>query len=302
MTTDVKFSQTAVAAPTQDKDTKFRLFVKLTKPRLSGLVVFSGIFGYLMAVKGPTDWFTLLALSVGSYLITGAANTINQIIEIEPDKLMRRTRVRPLPTGLLETGHAKVFAWVLAIAGTLMLGFWVGIMAAALSVLSLVLYAFVYTPLKKISPVAVLVGALPGAMPPLIGWVAGSGGTLGTGAWILFGIQFFWQFPHFWAIAWVGDEDYRRAGFKMLPAAKGFPVAFQIAVYTMFLIPVGVLPALFGLTGPVSAYIAVAAGLVFLAQAFPLLKDGTDKNALRIMFASFFYLPLIQLALLFDKI
>jgi protoheme IX farnesyltransferase len=166
-----------------------------------------------------------------------------------------------------------------------------------------VLYGFIYTPLKTISPICVFVGAIPGGMPPLIGWVAATG-VLGVEAWVLFGIQFMWQFPHFWAIAWVLDEDYKRAGFKMLPTpgGKDLRTAFQIMTYTLLLIPLSLLPLQFGMAGKVSAMIAVVCGVLFLMQTFYLMRTCSKKAAMNIMFGSFLYLPIVQIALVFDKL
>jgi protoheme IX farnesyltransferase len=165
------------------------------------------------------------------------------------------------------------------------------------------LYSFVYTPLKRVGPIAVLVGAIPGALPPLLGWTAATG-FISHEAMIIFGIQFIWQFPHFWAIAWVADEDYKKAGFKLLPSGgeKDLNTAIQIMIYTLFLIPMGLLPATFGITGINSAIAVTICGVLFLAQTFSLMKSGDRKSALKIMFGSFIYLPVVQIAYLLDKI
>lgn len=281
-----------------DKAKQYKAIMKL---RLSGLVVFSGAFGFLLAMDDVFNWGKFVALLFGSLIITGAANTINQIIERDLDKLMKRTANRPMPTGKLTVSEAVVFAIVLTAIGTLVMAVFVNILAASLALLSLILYAFVYTPLKQITPLAVLVGAFPGAFPPLIGWVAMTG-EISTEALIIYGIQFFWQFPHFWAIAWLANEDYSKAGFKMLPYGKSLQTATQIMVYTLFLLPLSILPFQVQMTGIVSAIIAGVVSLLFLALSFVLIKQQTDKWARRIMFASFFYLPIIQIAYLLDKI
>ena len=282
---------------------KVRQYSMLLKFRLSSLVVFSGGFGYLLANQTEMDWLRFLVFCLSSFLITGASNTINQIIEKDSDKLMRRTAVRPLPTGNLSVQEALRFSILLALVGTLLLAFFVNLLAAILGLFSLILYAFVYTPLKSRTPFAVLVGAFPGALPPLIGWVAASG-NIGMGAILIFSLQFMWQFPHFWAIAWVADEDYSKAGIRLLPSAggKNFLTAFQIMFYTMFLVPLGLMPYYFGLTGLYSAIIATVCGVAFLMQTFYLMKEGTDRAALLLMFGSFFYLPITQIAYLLDKL
>lgn len=278
-------------------------FIMLLKFRLSSLVVFSGVFGYILGVEGAINPLVLISLGIGSFFITGGANIINQIIEKDLDKLMKRTQNRPLPTGVITVNEAIVFSTVLSVIGVVILAVFVNPFSAGLSLVSLLLYGFIYTPMKQVSPISVAIGAIPGALPPLIGWVAATG-SVTSGALIVFIIQFIWQFPHFWAIAWVGDDDYTKAGFKMLPSSRGksTSTAIQIMLYTLFLIPAGILPAHYGLTGLPSAIVAVLAGVLFLLSTFALLKSGDNKAAKRIMFASFIYLPIIQITFLIDKI
>lgn len=275
----------------------------LLKFRLTSMVVFSGAFGYLLADQGELDVVKFSSLLLGSFMITGAANIINQIAEKDLDALMKRTEGRPLPTGKISVLEAVIFTLVLVTLGTVVMIVNVNPLAAWLSLLSLILYGFIYTPMKLKSPISVFIGAFPGAMPPLIGWAA-SAGEITMGALLIFGVQFIWQFPHFWAVAWLGDEDYRKAGMKMLPSPHGpnFQTAMQMTIYSLFLIPMGILPATFGLTGVTSAVLAVVFGLGFLAQSVALVKSGTRKGALRVLFASFIYLPAVQLAYLFDKV
>lgn len=282
---------------------KLRAYSELVKFRLSFLVAFSSAFGYLLAIRGPIDWVTLGWLSLGGFLMSGAAITLNQVSERELDKLMERTKNRPLPTGRVSVEEALAFAALQAVVGLSVLYITTNLLTTFLSLLSLVLYSFVYTPMKRVGPLAVLVGAIPGALPPLLGWVAATG-MVTSEALIIFGIQFIWQFPHFWAIAWVADEDYKRAGFKLLPLGgrKDLNTAIQIMSYTLFLIPLGLLPAKLGITGLNSAIIATLCGVLFLMQTFQLMKDQSRKAAMKIMFGSFIYLPVVQLAYLFDKI
>lgn len=280
---------------------KIRYYVALLKLRLTATVVFSGMFGYLMASGQKTDWLRVLLFAIGSFCITGAANVINQVIEKDIDKKMRRTKDRPLPTGALNVQEAVLFASVLCIMGTATLALFLNVITAGFALLSLVLYGFVYTPLKQINPIAVLVGAFPGALPPLIGWVAVTG-KVSMEAIVLFAIQFVWQFPHFWAIAWLGDDDYRKAGLKMLPSSgKSAYTSLQMTLYTMLLVPLGLLPRYIGMTGIVSATVVTACSLFFLWQNIRLVLENSSKAALRIMFTSFFYLPIVQLAFLLDK-
>lgn len=277
-------------------------YFALLKFRLSAFVALSGMFGYSLAVK-HVNWSQLGLLFFASLAMTGAANIINQIIEKDYDRLMKRTAGRPLPTGRLSQQEAAIFAFVLFVLACYLFVVFFNVRAAALSVLSLLLYGFVYTPLKRIGPIAVFVGALPGAFPPMIGWIAATN-HFGLEPGILFAIQFFWQFPHFWAIAWVADNDYKKAGFKLLPSSngKGIDTALQIMIYTLFLLPIGWLPYQLGMTGFNSAVIATVCGILFLSQTFYLMKKCTDKAALSIMFGSFLYLPIVQIAFLFDKV
>jgi len=245
----------------------------------------------------------LTMLFIGGFLISGASCTINQVLEVEYDKVMKRTQGRPLPTNRLTNSEALWFAGIVAIIGLYMLLIWTNWLTVGLAALSMILYSFVYTPLKRVGPVAVFVGALPGALPPLLGWTAATG-DITHAAMIIFGIQFIWQFPHFWAIAWVADEDYKKAGFKLLPVKgeKDLKTAFQIMTYTLFLIPMGLLPMYFGLTGINSAVVATVCGVLFLASTIKLMKDQSRKSALRIMFGSFLYLPIVQIAYLLDMV
>jgi heme o synthase len=282
---------------------KFKAYFELLKFRLSALVAFSGTFGYYLGLNGNIDWAKLAVFAIAAFCLTGASNIVNQIIEIDLDALMKRTKVRPLPTKRLNSFEAGVFSVLLFVFSISILFSIFNYRAALLAILSFVLYSFVYTPLKRVGPIAVFVGAFPGAFPPMIGWVAATG-LFGLEPGILFAIQFFWQFPHFWAIAWVADEDYKLAGFKMLPknGKKDLQTAITMMIYTLFLVPLGFVPYLLGMTGINSAIIAVTCGVLFLCQTFYLMKHTTDKAALMIMFGSFLYLPIIQIAYLLDKI
>lgn len=281
---------------------KGRAYWELLKFRLSFLVAFSCSFGYVLA-STPVDWFVLVMLFVGGFLISGASVTINQIIEKDLDKLMVRTMGRPLPTLRLSVNEAVTFAAICFIAGISILMVYTNVLTTTLSMISMILYSFVYTPLKRVGPVAVFVGAIPGALPPLLGWTAATN-AISYEALIIFGIQFIWQFPHFWAIAWVADDDYKKAGFKLLPSGgqKDINTAIQIMIYTMCLIPLGLLPATVGITGINSAIVATVCGVLFFAQTFSLMRSGDRKSALKIMFGSFLYLPIVQIAYLLDKI
>lgn len=281
---------------------KVGAYWELMKARLSFLVSFSCAFGFVLA-SPKVDWSVLFMLFVGGFLISGASVIINQIIEKDLDKLMVRTMNRPLPTARVSVPEAIVVASVTLLVGVSILLLFTNLLTTVLAVVSMILYGFVYTPLKRVGPVAVFVGAIPGALPPLLGWTAATG-VISHEALIIFGIQFIWQFPHFWAIAWVADDDYKKAGFKLLPSGgqRDLNTAIQIMIYTMFLIPMGLLPATFGITGINSAIVATLCGVMFFALTFSLMKSGDRKSALKIMFGSFLYLPIVQIAYLLDKV
>ena len=281
---------------------KAKAYWEMLKFRLSMLVAFSCAFGFVLASPN-TNWFTLTMLFIGGFLLSGSSIIINQIIEKDLDKLMTRTQNRPLPTGRVSVQEAMILAAVCFVFSISILWIFTNPLTTALSILSMILYSFAYTPLKRVGSIAVFVGAIPGALPPLLGWVAATS-QISHEALIIFGIQFIWQFPHFWAIAWVADEDYKKAGFKLLPfgGQKDINTAIQIMIYTLFLLPLGLLPAKFGITGIDSAIVATVCGILFLAQTFSLMKTGSRASALRIMFGSFLYLPIVQIAYLLDKV
>jgi heme o synthase len=281
---------------------KAKAYFELLKFRLSFLVAFSCVFGYMLA-SARIEVLSLVMLFLGGFLISGGSVIINQIIEKDLDKLMTRTMNRPLPTYRLTVNEAVFFSVVCLVLGEGILLYFTNVLTAVLSLVSMVLYSFVYTPLKRVGPIAVFVGAIPGALPPLLGWTAATG-VISHEALIIFGIQFIWQFPHFWAIAWVADEDYRKAGFKLLPYSgqKDLNTAIQIMIYTMCLIPLGLLPAAFGITGIYSAVVASVCGVLFFSQTLSLMKTGDRRSALKIMFGSFLYLPIVQIAYLLDKV
>jgi protoheme IX farnesyltransferase len=281
---------------------KARAYGELLKFRLSFLVAFSCAFGYVLA-SAQVNWTNLVMIFLGGFLLSGSSVIINQIIEKDLDSLMSRTMNRPLPTQRVSVNEAITESVMCMVLGTSILLIYSNVLTTSLAIVSMILYGFVYTPLKRVGPVAVFVGAIPGALPPLLGWTAATG-AISHEALIIFGIQFIWQFPHFWAIAWVADEDYKKAGFKLLPSGgqKDMNTAIQIMIYTMFLIPMGLLPATFGITGINSAIVATFCGVIFFALTFSLMKSGDRRSALKIMFGSFLYLPIVQIAYLLDKV
>ncbi len=289
---------------------KLKDYVQFAKLRLSSLVVFSAAISYLTVSQPPTlsqphDLHKLLWLVIGGFLITASSNGFNQILERETDKLMTRTMDRPLPKGRMSVSEGVVLASLLGLTGLGLFLAFINILSALLGLLALLLYVLVYTPLKKKTPFAVFVGAFPGAIPPLLGCVAATNGfgSITLQACILYSIQFIWQFPHFWSIAWVLDDDYRRAGFKMLPSAGGRDraSAFQILIYTLFLLPISLSPVFFGMSGIVSAIVISACGLAFVYQAQKVFNQLTINYARNLMFGSFAYLPLVQLAIMIGK-
>lgn len=282
---------------------KLKDYYQLMKFTLSFTVVFSSVVSYLLVPDVGFDFVSVLLLFVGGLLVTGAANAINQASEKDTDALMKRTAGRPVAAGRMSVDEAWTFALVTGVLGIFIMGYWFNWTAAGLSAFSLFLYGFVYTPLKKVHSIAVLVGAIPGALPCLIGWVAGAD-AFTAGGWILFSLQFFWQFPHFWAIAWVSYNDYSKAGFKLLPSTGGPTkyAAVQSILYSVILIPIGVLPFAFGMTGMTSLVIVAIANLFMLWQCLRLFQQMDVKAARRVMFSSYIYLPVVLLALLADKL
>jgi protoheme IX farnesyltransferase len=299
---------------------KMRDYFQLVKFTLSFTVVFSCVICYLLApnveVHNTDTVIKVIELFIAGMLVTGSANAINQAVEKDTDALMRRTGKRPVAAGRMSVDEAYTFAGIAGFIGVFIMYRVFNTPAALLSAFSLFLYAYIYTPLKKVNSIAVLVGALPGALPCLIGWVAATGlvsptalftvrdNVFSNGAgWVLFAIQFLWQFPHFWAIAWVAHNDYARAGFKLLPADKG-PTKFtaiQAVMYSMLMIPVGILPYTFHISGVVSMWVVLACNIGMVIQSLRLYKDMDVKAARRVMFSSYIYLPVVLLALLADK-
>lgn len=284
--------------------TKLRDYGQFIKLRLASLVVLSAAIGFVVGSQG-VDWPKMLMLVLGGFLVTGSSNGFNQIIEKNLDKLMERTQNRPLPQERMSIQESFFIASLTGIVGVAILWIFMNPLSGILGLLALILYTVVYTPLKRVTPFAVFIGAFPGAIPPLLGCVAATSGfgEIKLEAWIMFAGQFMWQFPHFWAIAWVLDEDYKRAGFQMLPSLGGRDKssAFQILVYTLFLLPISLLPVLFGMSGIFSAVIISICGMFFIYQAYNLYKQCTVEAARKLMFGSFVYLPLVQLAVMIAK-
>lgn len=278
-------------------------YVALAKPRLNVLVVGSALAGYAMAGGAAGDIVRLLSTVAGTALVAGGASGFNQIIEREADALMRRTRGRPLPDGRLQAPEALGFAAALSTAGLAILALGANPLSAIVALATLVIYAVVYTPLKRCSSFATVVGAIPGALPPVIGWAAARDG-LSPGAWVLFGIVFLWQLPHFLAIAWMYREDYARAGFPMLPVLEpdGRSTARQAVVYAAALLPLSLAPTLLGMTGVAYFAGALALTALFLALAVRFGMTRAVPDARRLFFGSIVYLPLLWILMIADRV
>ncbi|HQX95876.1 MAG TPA: heme o synthase [Chitinophagaceae bacterium] len=292
---------------------KVKDYLQLMKLSLSIMVVFSSVISFLLTQGSEqyvmNRWTMIFLLFVGGMLVTGSANAINQVVEKDTDAMMKRTASRPVASGRMSVAEGWAFAIITGAAGVFILGHYFNWLAAGLAAFSLFLYAFIYTPLKKVNSIAVLVGAVPGALPCLIGWAAGDG-YLGTGGWVLFAFQFFWQFPHFWAIAWVAHKDYSTAGFKLLPADKG-PTKFtalQTILYSLLLIPVTLAPFFIGMcsyenvSGIISLSLIGLANLFMIGRCLTLYRKMDVASARQVMFGSYMYLPVVMLALLLAKV
>ena len=282
---------------------KAKDYAQLIKFRLTLLVVFSAVIGFLLASSAGVEWNKLWLLITSSFLIVGASNIVNQILEKDSDKLMSRTAGRPLAEERMEVKEAVWASLIMGLSGVIMMAAFLNRMSALLALLGLLLYAFAYTPLKKISPIAVFIGGISGAIPPLSGYVAVNG-EITSFAVILFAIQFFWQFPHFWAIAWVMKDEYAKAGIKLLPLGsnKDRIGAIQIMMLTIILIPVSLLPAKLGFISVTAAIICLVLSTGFFLLAVKLFADLKDRSALYLMFGSFLYLPLVLGVFFIDQL
>ncbi len=279
-------------------------FVALVKFRLTFTVVFSSIIAYLIAVSGTVVWLNVIILALGGFFVTAAANTLNQVLEKDYDKLMKRTADRPLAAGRMKISEAVLLAGFMSLIGISLLALF-NPWTAFLGTFSLVSYAFIYTPMKRVSPAAITLGAIPGALPTLIGVVAAQG-ELGWLGLTLFAIQFCWQFPHFWSIGFLGHEDYSKAGFKFIPEVDGRldikKMGRQSLGFALALIPLGLLPFLLEQTGIISAVVVTLLGITYSYFAWSFLKKAERKTALQLMFFSFGYIPFSLLLFWGDKL
>ncbi len=298
--------EVSIAGLRQDEATSGRTwgdYVALTKPRLNGLVVATSAAGYYLGATGPINLPAMAAAVAGTALVAGGAAALNQVYERDTDALMVRTRTRPLPDRRVPVADARIFGLALAAAGLALLGARTNLLATALALATLVVYLIIYTPMKRRSPMATLVGAVPGALPPLIGWTA-SHGQVAIGGGALFLIVFLWQIPHFMAIAWLYRDDYGKAGFPMLPVLEpdGRRTGRQAVLYATALVPASLIPTFIGLSGFVYAAVAAALGVALLVLACRFAAKRSDSAARWLFLASIIYLPLIWIVMIADKL
>jgi heme o synthase len=277
-------------------------YVALTKPRLNVLVVATSAAGYYLGAPGGPAAVPMTIAVLGTALVAGGAAVLNQVYERDTDAMMRRTRLRPLPDGRVAPADARAFGFALSAIGLVLLAARANLLAAALALATLVIYLVVYTPMKRRTPIATLVGAVPGALPPLIGWTA-SHGSVSTGGAALFAIVFLWQIPHFMAIAWLYRDDYGNAGFPMLPVIEpeGRRAGRQAVIYAAALVPVTLVPAIVGVSGTIYAAVAFAMGIALLWLAIRFATTRSDRSARALFFGSIVYLPLLWIAMILNR-
>jgi protoheme IX farnesyltransferase len=296
-------SADSVQEPSLPISARLADFWEMTKPGITVMVTLTAGLGFLLAEQDRFSFVLLIHTLLGTGLISAGASVLNHVLERDTDALMQRTANRPLPTGRMNPDVALSFGVLLAILGLVDLAVAVNLLTALLGAVALAGYVFVYTPLKRISSLATVIGAVPGAIPPMMGWCAVRN-DLDAAAWVLFGILFFWQLPHFLAIAWLCREDYARGGFPMLPVLdpEGFRTGRQAILYGAALVPVSLLPSLLGLMGTVYFVGALAFGLAYLGFAFAFAQARSNPGARRLMFASLLYFPALLMIMLLDRV
>ncbi|MFK7808924.1 MAG: heme o synthase [Saprospiraceae bacterium] len=297
---NIKTAQVNITSAFSQKVKDYQTLVKF---KLNLLVVFSAVMAYLIVAPGAVSWTAVMFLAMGGFLVTGAANALNQVLEKQYDRLMTRTENRPLAANRMESSEAVMAAGFMSLIGIVFLALF-NPWTATLGMVALISYSFLYTPMKRVSPMAVFIGAIPGALPVLIGCTAMQG-EITAFALVLFGIQFMWQFPHFWAIAWLAHEDYTRAGFYLLPSGTGdrdSNTGFQSFVFALLLIVVSLMPYLMGMTGLLSAIVLLGMGSLYAFYSWRLYKECSREAARKVMFCSFAYLPISLIVLFLDKI
>ena len=278
-------------------------YTELTKLRITCLIIVSTALGYFLGAEGIDDIWKFLMCLLGSSFVSAGSGALNHYMEINSDALMDRTRFRPLPSGLIKPNSARFFGLTLILIGALILLYFTNLLTAILAIITVLLYLLVYTPLKKITWLNTSIGAIPGAIPPLGGWTAATG-ELQPESWILFGILYFWQHPHFYAIAFMYKKDYKRAGYQMLPVLdiKGSRTNRQIIWHSLLLIPISLMPSYIGLLGSIYLYGALTLGLIYFFSGFPLIKNYSLNNAKLLLRVSVFYLPILFFFIVIDKI
>lgn len=293
----------AVAFPVARPRPRAADFVSLAKPRLNFLVVVTTLVGYYAGAGDGVILSVLVSTVVGTALVAGGSAAFNQVYERDIDALMNRTRLRPLPDGRLQPSEATVYAAVLSLAGLVILALGAGFTAMFVAFATLASYLLVYTPLKRTTSLATVIGAVPGALPPVIGWAAARQ-SLGREAWVLFGIVFLWQMPHFLAIAWLYRDEYARAGIPLLPVIEpdGRSTARQVVAYASVLVPVSLLPGAAGMAGALYLVAAIVLGLAFLGLAVHFARRRDRLSARWLFFGSITYLPLLWISLAIDRL
>jgi len=290
-----------VIAKSVAKTSKLSDYLMLSKFRLSLFVVISSVMAYIVAVGMVINWPVLAMLAIGGFCCTAASNGLNQVLEKDFDKLMVRTQNRPLPANRMKSSEAVLFSGILLLIGTVILS-WINPLTSFLAMISVVLYSFVYTPLKRHTTLSVAIGAIPGALPVLIGAVAGSGTITLLGV-VLFLIQFLWQFPHFWAIGWLSFDDYSNAGYKLLPVTEEGAIhkklGWHMLVYALLLIPVSILPVLYSDANLLVVALVVLMGAYYAYVSYKFYMNQERPTALKVMFTSFFYLPIVLMLYMF---
>ena len=293
----------AIGSERVEPRTAFKDLIELTKPRITLMVVLTAGIGLLLASGGAASFVLVIHTLVGTGLLAAGSSALNQVLERDLDAMMQRTAQRPLPAGRMHPDAALLFGVALSIVGLLELTVFVNLLTALLGTLALASYVFLYTPLKRVSSLATVIGAIPGAIPPLMGWTAVTN-EIGLGAWVLFGILFLWQLPHFLAIAWMCREDYARAGLPMLPVVEpdGRSTARQMVLWGAALLPVSLLPTVLGLTGITYFLGTLALGCFFLAVCVAFALSFSTQAARRVLLVSVLYLPDVLAVLVLDRV
>ena len=299
----MKVSATEMSASVNASRGTFSVLADLVKARLTSLVLLTTLVGFYLGNQGPANFPLLFAVMLGTGLLAGGAATLNQYLERDYDKLMPRTQDRPIPAGLMSPESTLIFGGVLSVVGLIELALFVNLLTSLLGAITIALYLFVYTPLKRVTSLNTIIGAVPGALPPLMGWTAARG-SIDMAGWSLFAILFFWQLPHFLAIAWMYKDEYGQAGYVMLPNVdpSGARTARQALSHTLGLLPVSLCPAVFGITGGFYFIGATFMTLVFIGYAFSFTRQLNRASARRLFFCSIIYLPLLLGLMVLDKV